>query len=429
MNWPPLLPRHPANPDVQSALAPFSQSPLLPQRFFFYNNWTGGQKGIFSARDLNAEPSYSVVPRFPPSDASEVWETHAPPIDTAPADETGVGQRAKVHPQTSKSVDFEYDHQHQGVRTSIHGRTYNIGAQERRHHQAHKSERPPWYKRAEVVALGLFTAWFTVGYLAYTTQPWTISGDPFSSVDSIYLLIQILTTVGYGDVVPHHFAGKLFTSAYVLIAIVMITALVTQAAESIMLQQKVNVKLDKGVDQEPESKYANLLWNVSIFGTVMSVGVLYCLLFPAEFIKPLAKTDIGQEAISNEFVDALYFVIITMTTVGFGDIYPATDQGRIVMSIWMIVAVGSTASLVGSFTETLLKIKADMRVTQLSAKLLQELDTSGDGQVSQYEFLVFMLKKYDLVQTDTIADIEANFKSLDKDGSGYLSAEDLKSLL
>jgi len=194
----------------------------------------------------------------------------------------------------------------------------------------------------------------------------------------------------------------------------------------------VSLKAKKEHNDAPTlcfNKYTKLLCNLTIFVVVIMLGVFYILFFPDEFIKPSTKTDLGKEPPQNEIVDALYMVIITMTTVGFGDIYPATDQGRIVMSIWMIVAVGSTASLVGSFTETLLKIKADMRVSELSLKLLEELDTSGDGVVSQYEFLVFMLKKYDLVQTETIADIESNFKSLDKDGSGYLSPEDLKNLL
>jgi len=206
----------------------------------------------------------------------------------------------------------------------------------------------------------------------------------------------------------------------------MITALVTQAVEQFMQQTKakVSVKMNKG--HESSSKYRALLQNVAFFLTVIAVGMGYILYFPDEFFKPNTQVDIGHEPAQNEMADALYLVIITMTTVGFGDIYPRTDQGRSIMSIWMLAAVASTANLIGSLTDTLLKMKADIRLTELSAQLLTEIDTSGDGEVSKYEFLIFMLKKHDLVSSDIIMDIEDNFESLDKDGSGQLSADDLK---
>ncbi|MBI3033505.1 two pore domain potassium channel family protein [Candidatus Woesearchaeota archaeon] len=40
------------------------------------------------------------------------------------------------------------------------------------------------------------------------------------------------------------------------------------------------------------------------------------------------------------YLDALYFSVITLTTVGYGDIYPTTDAGKIFTMVYLIVGVG-----------------------------------------------------------------------------------------
>jgi voltage-gated potassium channel Kch len=445
--WPPLLPQPGATPEaVLTAIqrASFYQTggaPLVPV-FSKY-------KGYASARDLYPTVNYEAVPTA----LSDERPNFGAEIDTAPAPEEGIGRRAKVvsitdievTPETERSDELPSSTAKRrqteiSRRVSSGGTSYGgkmAAARVSRMEKAPKKEaevKPtPFYERPEVLGLSVFILWFAVGYFAYTTMPWGPGSKPFSSVDAVYFQIQILTTVGYGDVVPHHFAGKLFTSVYVLVAIVMITAVVTQAVDQFLksTKAKVNVKMGAGSEhaEHPGSKYVKLLLNVAFFLAVSAVGVVYALYFPEEFIKPNTNTNIGEEPEQNEIADAIYIVIITMTTVGFGDIYPRSNQGRIVMTVWMVAGVAATANLIGSLTDTLLKIKANLRLTELNSQLLEEIDTSGDGEVSKYEFLIFMLKKHDLVSDDTIMDIEENFDVLDKDGSGHLSSDDLKSMM
>jgi voltage-gated potassium channel len=40
------------------------------------------------------------------------------------------------------------------------------------------------------------------------------------------------------------------------------------------------------------------------------------------------------------FVDALYFSIITLTTVGYGDFAPETDVGKLFTAVYVLVGVG-----------------------------------------------------------------------------------------
>ena len=51
----------------------------------------------------------------------------------------------------------------------------------------------------------------------------------------------------------------------------------------------------------------------------------------------------------NTFDDALWWSISTVTTVGYGDVYPVTTTGRIIASILMIVGI----TILGLFISTL----------------------------------------------------------------------------
>lgn len=51
-----------------------------------------------------------------------------------------------------------------------------------------------------------------------------------------------------------------------------------------------------------------------------------------------------------KFQDALWWSFVTATTVGYGDLSPATNAGRIVASLLMLVGIGLIGSLTSSIT-------------------------------------------------------------------------------
>ena len=53
-------------------------------------------------------------------------------------------------------------------------------------------------------------------------------------VDSLYLTVMTLTTVGYGDVSPQTQGGRLFTVFYVLVGIGLIAALISELARAVI---------------------------------------------------------------------------------------------------------------------------------------------------------------------------------------------------
>lgn len=55
------------------------------------------------------------------------------------------------------------------------------------------------------------------------------------------------------------------------------------------------------------------------------------------------------------WIDALYFSVATVSTVGYGDLYPQTSIGKIFTVIYIFVGVGVFVSLFAQLARALLK--------------------------------------------------------------------------
>ncbi|MBI9018710.1 MAG: ion transporter [Phycisphaerae bacterium] len=78
------------------------------------------------------------------------------------------------------------------------------------------------------------------------------------------------------------------------------------------------------------------------FGTVAMISI-FMLIFTSIAILHVEK---GTNANINTPSDALWWSFVTITTVGYGDYYPVTTEGRVIASLLMLTGVG----LFGTFT-------------------------------------------------------------------------------
>jgi len=107
-----------------------------------------------------------------------------------------------------------------------------------------------------------------------------------------------------------------------------------------------------------------LLYIVAISGMAVSGGAIG--LFLVEGTVPDSKiTNIG---------DAFWWAIVTVTTVGYGDIYPVTTEGKIIASVLMIFGIAILGILIStlgaSFIESRLKPK--ITIEEESKKTINE---------------------------------------------------------
>ena len=65
----------------------------------------------------------------------------------------------------------------------------------------------------------------------------------------------------------------------------------------------------------------------------------------------------------NSFGDALWWSAATITTVGYGDIYPVTALGRVVGVFTMLVGISTFAVVTAKVAEFLVRADVDDRRT------------------------------------------------------------------
>jgi voltage-gated potassium channel Kch len=138
----------------------------------------------------------------------------------------------------------------------------------------------------------------------------------------------------------------------------------------------------------------------------------------------------STESYRMTFVNALYFGLVTGTTVGYGDISPSTDEGKIFCIFFLIFAVITTANALSTLGDALVTTTGNDQVMnildkKLTAEFLMSLDMDGSGDVNEFEYLSAMLIRLNHVDEGQIDSIMKAFRKLDVDGSGSLSVQDL----
>lgn len=77
----------------------------------------------------------------------------------------------------------------------------------------------------------------------------------------------------------------------------------------------------------------------------------------------------GQNDAVQGIGDALWWSIVTVTTVGYGDVYPKTVEGRFVGAVLMLAGIGVISSLAASIASAMLESEDQDRLSRLEDKI------------------------------------------------------------
>jgi voltage-gated potassium channel Kch len=64
------------------------------------------------------------------------------------------------------------------------------------------------------------------------------------------------------------------------------------------------------------------------------------------------------------FIQSLYFSVVTLTTVGYGDLHPTSDETRIFTIIYILTGLGVLVALLGAVAQHYIAQKAEGRHTR-----------------------------------------------------------------
>lgn len=225
------------------------------------------------------------------------------------------------------------------------------------------------------------------------TQDYTIS---WNYIQSVFFSTTILTTIGYGNIAPVTFAGRLFCIFFAIIGIpftlsvmadigAIFASLVTmiwgkykEKVKPIMEKYNIIKPKTESEEEEPEPGFAD---NMKTAGGAM-LFLLAFLSFGAYFFS------VFEEDLS--FFNAFYFTFITMLTIGFGDIVPdiVGDKTMYMLSCIIYILVGMTC------TTTIIEI-IRQQVAE-STRRMQELRAQIQAQLKLADHLRKMAEHGDL---------------------------------
>jgi len=402
-----------------------------------------------------------------------------------------------------------------------------------------------------------FIMWFVLGLYFYMHLPWGDHKHYYTFSEALYLMVQILTTVGYGDRPgPYKPTGYLFATCYVLVGVCacanLISLLVDQVRNRVgsmhthtvgRLSQTASRMLAPAPretsclqDTLPGFIYnpiqrrwddlKQVLLALFYFSFFIALGSIFYANYcesdnciagnccdkwlatdsDCEYIVPMScntnssRNEIGcvkrdgrfhcqiedgswerchgphraQEAsfrkgwmmawpgqssseapVPNKcsettaiccegktYLMAIYMSVITLTTVGFGDVTPTTHGGMWFSVPWMLFGVASFANLVGRFSLLMLDTRQRTRMTQdLLAQLRSDpvimacrQDRTGETReippsvVLRAEFILHALLQDGQVSENIADQLSQDFQTCDVNRNGWLDEDDLENL-
>ncbi|CAK9111842.1 Two pore potassium channel a (Two K(+) channel a) (Calcium-activated outward-rectifying potassium channel 1) (OsKCO1) [Durusdinium trenchii] len=242
-------------------------------------------------------------------------------------------------------------------------------------------------------------------------------------LDAMYFVVVTLTTVGYGDIVPSNDETKIFVSLYIIVSLVLV-GVALEVTDFLFqidveeIEEGGEVELDKFLTRGRKRLMWNLLW---VFLFMFSSVIFF----------------VFQDEESFTAVDAIYFTVATMTTVGYGDFTPRSDEGRIFSIFWVSAGCLVLFRCVGSLMDVMLEARKrkwtksraerqNVLMHHLSARVgIINMVNVPDTQVIQkytkqelidvltkLEFIMYRLEKEGKVEIEDFRRLDEEFKGL-----------------
>jgi len=282
---------------------------------------------------------------------------------------------------------------------------------------------------------------------------------PLYIIECIYMMSQVITTVGYGDITPAMPRGQVFVGMYVLCSFFIIAMVVSDMVSLIMASaQKYEEKLagNKHVEvsfklkgkakadgdaqhhgsdlahelsgraivapkavlkaEAAKPEYTTVLYSFCFYAFFAITWIFFFHLFPGE-----GKT----------WFQATYMSIITLSTVGFGAFTPNTAGGMVFASFWMIFGSAALVAVVGAFAQLVIDSNEYERFDEeQSAKTIEKLQEDGHKDMDETQFIRFTLIQKGLCVAEDVDSLLEHFQTLseEKDGSRKVCIDALEKL-
>ena len=287
-----------------------------------------------------------------------------------------------------------------------------------RHSESYKK----WKSR--LISLALIILYYIGGSMFY----WNYGH--FTFIQSIYFVTVSVTTVGYGDVVPHDNFARMFTVFYIGLGMVLIVGIIYRAIMDVLNSYQVRItEVGKGIIEvtNPKQRRRKII-------ALYALHILYAglLIGGPILLGMVVMYYTAPEEQNMDFIKAFYWAAQTCATIGYGDFTPIGDWNKLWVCAYVLLGVTCVSAAIAQIGTLHLTIRAYKRMEvlqnkQLALSLIAQLDSKGRG-VDKFEFLAAMLLVLEKVEPNEISEILSQFDELDSNKSGIVSTNDLLAL-
>ena len=263
--------------------------------------------------------------------------------------------------------------------------------------------------------------------------------EGWDAPDTVYFLVVTSTTVGFGDLCPETPAGRLFTCLYALIGIIVLMSAMAPIIEWVLEKRKL---IEEGLEKVAEAagledldapakttiadaRLAALVdadgdgvvsaeEAAELAGEKFNYWPRYLRALSGPVLVFLIGLGLGLGVMRLSLIDATYFTVITMTTIGYGDISFIDGPVQWVGVLYLPLAVTALADAVSEFSS--IAVRKRIRSTNYEATvdqlLLDEAKGNPNEKLTEAEFLISVLKSHDIVDDATLRTIRLQFARL-----------------
>ena len=284
-----------------------------------------------------------------------------------------------------------------------------------------------------------------------------ITGNDNSSlIDAVYFSTVTFTTVGYGDIAPNTALTKLFICFYIFMGIGFISYCVERAADYLLraqvqtfhdlqdkeqaLRQSTENSMDgtmpinslspgegKATTSVGQSSCSSLRdRNPRLFRTLRASSLIFLTIAvgAAGFRFGCTGSDGNQPSV----IDSVYFAVVTVTTVGYGDFHPQNPGEKLAFTAYILCGTIVVAFSLSVLIEVSLNLDGEQRkreiqtlMNAISKDAYSMADHDGDGKLDEDEFVIFKLQEMGVVSAEDVELARARFRQIDEDQDGNLN--------
>lgn len=266
-----------------------------------------------------------------------------------------------------------------------------------------------------------------------------MSTDHWGFLETCYVIVQIFTTIGYGDFTVTNWGTKVFMSFYVIVCLIALAYVLNLTCQNIMDTSgqylRAHLRRLEGATDEASHSHIKItqgerneaITATSLFIVFLAIGMLFFRFFEHctcsyghTEVKDCIETDFetcrDTGGYVKHWVDAFYMSVITLTTVGFGDLAPKTRAGRLFSIFWMWLGVGACIKWLNAMVNYFFERDTGRQrkwQADVSPETFDTMDKDNKGYLTRADYRGYVLVKYGLVDQEILDCIDKHFDKLD----------------